>query len=100
MLDNPVIREYSAGVFAGRVNEDTVIENVTVTGKFDFAITNKGNTYTENHFEGTVVSNAIGYQFLNEDGEPDMSKYHVNIDGVEVNKHENELPKPDAEPQA
>ena len=100
VLDNPVIREYSAGVFAGRVNEDTVIENVTVTGKFDFAITNKGNTYTENHFEGTVVSNAIGYQFLNEDGEPDMSKYHVNIDGVEVNKHENELPKPDAEPQA
>lgn len=93
-LDNPMVNEYNAGIFAGRVTEETVIKNVTVTGTFDFAVTTRGNVHTENHYDVTDVTNAIGYQFLDAEGNPtvDMSKYQVNIDGVTVNKYPDELP--------
>lgn len=94
-LTNPTVNEYSAGVFAGRIDEETVIENVTVTGTFDFAVTTRGGAHIENHYEATDVTQAIGYRFLGADGQPtvDMSKYDVNIEGAIVTKHKDALPE-------
>ncbi|MDE7159077.1 MAG: hypothetical protein K2N74_05825, partial [Clostridiales bacterium] len=89
-LWNPQVIEYSAGVLAGRVTERTVIENVTVTGTFQYAITTKGWREGDNHFEATQVDWAIGYRFHDAAGNEtvDMSKYQANIDGAQVQKYE------------
>lgn len=85
VLSNPIVKEYNAGIFAGKVTENTVIKNVTVTGFFQFAITTKGREEGSNLYEETQVDVAIGYR-----EHIDPSKYEVNMDGVQAVKKEYE----------